>query len=478
MRSLIFLLLLLCTGIYDARAQRIQASVDVYKFQAQGNAYAEVFFYVLGDTALDSIGSKSVEILYFFIDSTGEAVGDKYNLVASHESGADDFMDLRRHYLDPGKYLFSATITDRNAENSSVSFREEVEITATSDSLSMSDVQLLVSATPTSVRDTWYKQGNRCIPMPFNFCHEDMSDMVVYTELYNSDQVLTEDFFVKFSVVAELDDLEEPVLKSHKRLSPAPVVPVMVGIEADALCSGRYFLIAEIFNRNKELLKMSRVEFVRSNPIADSIFINNFEVHYETSFAHKIEDDSLEYVLRSLAPKVSQLEVQVLNDLVRRGEPDAQRRFIHRYWAEESPSNPELAYIEYMQVARRVDELFHSGNGHGFETDRGMVFMKYGAPDDQIAVEDEPSAPPYEIWIYYNFPVTGQSNVKFLFYDPSLTNEFLQLHSTAIGEFQNVRWEQMLYSRAVTETESGDLIDAVPVADNFHRNARRYFTDY
>lgn len=456
----------------------LQASVEVYSFYSGSAPYVEVFFYIIGNTTVDSTGDRSVEILYHFTDSSGAATGDKYNLNIIAGQGSEDFMDLRRHYLTPGTYIFSAIIRDRNSVGEILSFEKSITIREFSESANLGGLQILASANPTQDRDKWTKIGRRCIPMPLNYCHKDIDKFSVYTEFYNSDKILQDDFYLRFSVVTDLEKSDEAVLRSYKRVSPAAVIPVLIGFDVSALCTGKYFVVAEAFDRNDQLLDRAQVDLYRNNPEADSMLIRDFETYYAHSFTHALNDDSVAYALRALASKVSITEVQVLNDLVKRGEPDMQRRFIHRYWVEEAPADPEKAFREYMEVAETVDELFGSGFGYGFETDRGRIFMRYGAPDDQISVEDEPSAPPYEIWIYYDFPVTSQSNVKFLFYDPSLSNQFELLHSTAIGEIQNASWEQMLYRDAVTETDAGDFIDSKPVDDNFHRNAKRYFNDY
>ena len=456
----------------------LQASVEVYRFVANDRPYAEVFFYILGNTLPDSLGNRSVEILYHFTDENGSAIGDKYNLNISTEQSGSDFMDLRRHYLKPGAYRFNATIKDLNSRSDVLAFSEEITIPDAPSSARLSDLQLLASADPTTNRDKWFKKGRTCIPLPLRYCHEELTELFVYTELYKSDTSLNKDFYVKCSILADTLEGAEPVLVTHKRYSPAPVVPVLIGFDMAPLCTGMYQMLVEVFSKENIRVAHSSTSFYRSNPDADTLLIREFEKYFAHSFTHGMTDDSVRYALRALTSVVSPIEVQVVNDLVKRAEPDMQRRFIHRYWVERSPSSPEKAYREFMEVATTVDVLFHSGLGYGFETDRGRIFMRYGAPDDQIAVEDEPSAPPYEIWIYYDFPVTSQSNVKFLFYDPSLSNQFELLHSTAVGEVQNPSWEQMLYRSAVSETQGGDFIDSRPVAENWHRNARKYFTDY
>jgi GWxTD domain-containing protein len=165
-----------------------------------------------------------------------------------------------------------------------------------------------------------------------------------------------------------------------------------------------------------------------------------------------------------------------MNALLQKGSAKSKQFFIHRYWSEQAGKFADQAFASYMSVAKIVDKMYRSGFGYGFETDRGHVFLKYGRPDDIIEVEDEPSAPPYEIWFYNQFPATHQNNVRFLFYNPSLaTNGFTLLHSTAIGEVRNDRWEVELYKDATLEAPA---VDQKVMGDNVHRNARKYFENY
>jgi len=94
-------------------------------------------------------------------------------------------------------------------------------------------------------------------------------------------------------------------------------------------------------------------------------------------------------------------------------------------------------------------------------------------------VEDEPSAPPYEIWSYNQFPATGQQNIRFLFYNPTLAvGQFQLLHSNARGELFNPQWEIELYRDDGSGTIQGTNIDSRIAPDNIGRRARRYFNDF
>ena len=75
--------------------------------------------------------------------------------------------------------------------------------------------------------------------------------------------------------------------------------------------------------------------------------------------------------------------------------------------------------------------------------------------------------------------MTSQSNVKFIFYNPSLAaGDYILLHSTARGEVFNPRWEVELYRNAPGELQGNNYIDGTQMMDNFSRNARRVFRDY
>jgi len=154
------------------------------------------------------------------------------------------------------------------------------------------------------------------------------------------------------------------------------------------------------------------------------------------------------------------------------------RYFLYRYWTEQSADNAEDLFNKYNEIAEAVDRTFNSNVGRGFETDRGIIFLRYGRPDDILSVEDEPSAPPYEIWRYNRLLETGQNNVKFLFYNPSLsTNDFILLHSTCRVERQNDRWEIELY-RDDPNSNGGGGPDVRTTTDGFNRNARLHFEDF
>jgi GWxTD domain-containing protein len=314
-------------------------------------------------------------------------------------------------------------------------------------------------------------------PLQFAWYRPDLNNLYFYNELYHSDIEPGTDFYISYTISPQFDP-DHYLLEGYKRLKPKGVNSIVQGIDITGLTSGEYLLMVNVFDQSRTLLKSQRKLFSRDNPEADKRMADQRDQFFSHSFTLAMSDDSVRYALRAIAPVVAQSHVPILNSLLHQGEMENLRRFLHRYWIEKDPDKPELAYKSYMRLAALVDEEYHSAFGYGFETDRGHIVLKYGMPADIIGVDDEPSAPPYEVWIYNQFPATGQSNVRFLFYNPSLAGgDYRLLHSTATGELQNSRWQQMLYSDALSEPGPGDFIDARGVQDNFHRRAVEYFND-
>lgn len=459
----------------------LEADLSITRFRTPDKTYVELFVYILGNSVhavyTDSVHRASVNVTYMISSDSGVITGDRYNLLSSGNEFVPDFMDLRRHVLNPGTYSITLELMDNHDSTNAVTLSKEFIVEQSGTTLSQSDIQFLGHIEPSTEESVWMRNGWRMTPLPYSWYRADVDKMYFYHELYHTDVTPGTDFFITYAILPD-NDPDKILLQGHKRMKPKQINTLLQAIDIAGLGSGEYFLRIGVYDQEKNQLSLIEKDFMRSNPKADAEFVSHRGSYFEESFTLNIGKDSLRYALKALAPKISQIQVPVLNYLLEKGEPENQRRFLHQFWVETNPMDPETAYKEYMTLAAAVDLQYHSAFGYGFETDRGHIMLKYGFPDDIIAVDDEPSAPPYEIWFYNDFPLTSQSDVRFLFYNPSLAGgDYKLLHSTATGEVRNPRWQQQLYSDALTEPEGGDFIDARGVRDNFHRRAVEYFED-
>jgi GWxTD domain-containing protein len=196
------------------------------------------------------------------------------------------------------------------------------------------------------------------------------------------------------------------------------------------------------------------------------------------TFVYDLPSDSLNYFLRAHVPIVNSNILPALNYIINDSLESPKRAFIFQYWNEVYKDRAASNFEKYMEVAKSVDKEYYNTVGHGFQTDRGYIFLKYGRPNNILPVEDDPAAPPYEIWFYNYLEYTGQSNVKFLFYCPTkVNNHYDLLHSTCRNERNNPQWEIELYKNSPNEI-MGNSIDATGVQDNWGRMAKRYFNQF
>lgn len=462
----------------------IDASISYAAFNSPQGGYVELYLHVASPTVsfvslADSSVQANIEVIILF-QQNGEIIKyDKYKLNSPWANRPLDFIDMKRYALPEGKYDLVVAVSDLNRAENANEYKTSIEVHFPKDQVVQSDLTLLASFERSEdAQNIFVKNGILMEPLPFNFYNRHASVLSFYNEIYHTDQVLGDDFTVSYAIDLLENGITQTQAIRHTRQHPAAVVPILAQMDISKLPSGNYQLKVEVRNRQKELLSSRIIFFQRSNPYLQTEEVLLSDVNIEQEFVQKLTPEQLEYSLRGLTPKLPPRDVELVNYLLKNDSIAGQRLYLFSFWAKESPTNPEFAYSKYMEVVEAVDKLYNSGFRHGFESDRGFIYLKYGQPDDTEMRDQEPSSPPYEIWTYYEFPATRQNNVKFVFYNPSLTpGDFQLLHSTAIGELSNPQWQRQLYKSAPDEINSSDFIGEDGMQDNFNRNAGRIFKD-
>lgn len=484
-----FITLLLALSMYASGAA-MDASISYATFYSPSGNYVEVYLQVFGKTvefvALPS-GEKQARVEVVLIFSSADTVVkfDKYVLFSPASAEVIDFVDTKRYNLENGAYRLDVSVADVNREANAANYTTAFNMDYGYERFGVSDIQLLASLrkmADDAPLNSMVKNGYLFEPLASHFYDRNASSLVFYAEIYQPVKQFGEDFLLIWTI-SEVSESGDPIpwKIGYRRCSPEDILPVLQQIDISKLKSGNYSIDVEIADRKKQVFAKKYILFQRSNPFfqADRESIAEGEFSLDEEFAGKLSDDELRYSLKAIAMLVDKNDGELLNLLLKEQKPEAMRLYLFSFWANEDNSDPQLAYESYMKVARAVDERFRGGFGYGFETDRGYIFLKYGAPNDVVTVEDEPSAPPYEIWSYNQFEATGQSNVKFLFYNPSLAmNGYTLLHATARGEINNPRWEIELYKSAPTEAANADYFGGTTMQDNIGRRARQLMADY
>lgn len=464
----------------------LDASIQPALFRhPDGGGILEINLHIVGSTiTFDTLGPDSLQaraLVQILLHHDGRyLIAEKVELESPVSHRPVHFIQQWRFAIPEGDYQLDVQVTDAADPANTASWTGPIRCHFGESQISQSDVQLLQAFHPAQGNGPFIKNGFYMEPLPFDFYPKNTSRLIFYNEIYHSDRVLDGPFVLTWRVQALLPDgTARAVMIGHKKKEPAPVVPVLMQADIGKLPSGKYRLEVEVRSADKVLLSQKSVVFRRANPYLDVSRDTLATMPLENEFVARLDSAELRYSLKAIAPLVNDHEGELLNTILREGNLEAQRLFLFHYWANRSPNAPEAAWQAFMEVARAVDRKFRSGFGYGFETDRGYVFIKYGAPDDIVTVEDEPDAPPYEIWTYNYLSRTGQTNVKFLFYNPSLAGgDFRLLHSTARGELNNPRWEVELYRNSPTEIEGTNYLDGTRMQDKMGRRARRLMSDF
>lgn len=460
----------------------INIEVNNYSFYGK-QGYTEIYLRVDGNSVLwkevSGHQSAAVEIILFISEKNGNIVGyDKFTLTTVSDS-ITDFLEVKRFGLQSGEYLIKVEAHDTHDQNNKIEIEQKLLIQRSTEPFTISDILPLSKVKKDTSSLSLVKNGFYMEPLPYHYSNPDQSQLDFYFEVYQN-QAISGDHFIQYSIMeGNLQNINaKPLMSKYKKLASHEVVPELLSLPMQALKSGDYHLTINIINKEKQILSSKSTDIFRSNPEADIAFLETFNQTAEHSFVQNISADAMDYTLKAHLPITDQHQVSTLSELMKTNRIKSQRQFIYQLWKSKSPTNPADAYKGYMEVAAAVDKKFYSNVGYGFQSDRGHIFLKYGKPSNVISVDTEVDAPPYEIWYYNNLPQTRQTNVRFLFYNPTLAhNDFRLLHSTCLGEKVFPAWEVELY-KSVPMERQGNTVDATQVGENWNRNARRYFNEY
>lgn len=456
--------------------QGIQADVRSFMFQTPDNgAYVEIYIGVLSQSLRSDIltGAKEVEVLEVLKSDDKILHAEKYALKSGDSD--KDFYHVDRIALEPGIYEVQVSLKDLADTTRTYHRVIELDVPEVTDTLKFSSIQLLGNVHTDTTGSARAKSGLIMEPLKFSYVNNNYDQLLGYVELYNVDRTEGEHYIFKYEVIREVSSGSDTVRTRYKRRKIAEVDPILIREWNDSTwLSGKYKLAISALDYEQNVLASATTKFVINNPDALKN-VENGQLTIEGSFVQDLNEEELVYALRALAPRVNPLDIERLGYLIEEGELANKRSFLFGFWAYTSPLDPELGYRSYMDLAKVVDRTYYEGLGPGFESDRGYIYLKYGAPDDIISVENESTAPPYEIWIYADFPATRQNNVKFVFYNPVATQYDL-LHSNARGEINDPQWLIKLYSDS-PEDVVGNPLDARGVKSYWNRRAAEIFND-
>jgi GWxTD domain-containing protein len=387
-----------------------------------------------------------------------------------------NFLDQQRYSLESGSYDLEISIADKN--NPTVkpfSNKIPVVVNFPADRVMVSDIQLLESFTKSQKPGILTKSGYDLVPYVSTFYPENINVLRFYSEIYNAKKILGDSSKMIVSYFLENYDTKAKLssFSAFSKQSPNEVNILMSEFNIKDLPSGSYNLVIEVRDRENKIQAEQKCFIQRQAAIAAYNMEDLKTIDVSKTFVSKLTNqDTLSEYIRCLRPVSSSSEVQFAENQLKNKDLKLMQQFFFNFWKSRNALSPEAAWEEYSFEVSKVNKQFGTYGLKGYDTDRGRVYLQYGAPDSREVSNIEPSAYPYELWQYnslidkaqiVNSPNNRQTNRRFVFYNPDMvTNKYYLLHSDARGERNNPRWQLDLYKRNTQST-----IDEQRAPDHF-----------
>lgn len=474
-------LMLLCPlfTALSANAKSIKAYLMMSEFMGNDSGnYVETYLNINSKSiiyAKNNQGKLQASIAVNILFSRNDSVFayEKYNLLSPEYddtlTAKPNFIDVQRFLLKKGEYTFELSITDNNNITKPFSYKQQVVVDLNPAVPSVASIELVDSYKKADTTGHFSKNGFDIIPYVSSYFPESVNEITFYTELYgiNRDLPEGETFVVNTYLEAFENGVKIQDYFRFNRSKSAKVVPLLGSLNIKSLPSGNYNLVVEARDKENKLIADQRVFIQRSNPKVEANLNELNALNVQQSFVEKMTSDSLNEFIKYLRPVSSRIEVEYASHVIASKELLSKQQFFLSFWQKRNQSAPEQEWNAYHLRVKEANRLFKTQSRKGYATDRGRVYLQYGKPDSRLVYDREPSLYPYELWQYYK--LNNRTNRRFVFTNTDLvSNNYVLIHSDAIGEVRDDRWQTRL-NRRNNMYQSFDQEKAV---DQFGTNLR------
>ncbi len=453
---------------FIAESKNLWAFLSYSTFNSPEGPYIETYMTVAGNSVKyikleNGKFQATVNVLMTFKQNDVIKAFKKYELkspeIDDTVSNNYEFIDQQRFQLPNGSYDFELQLSDKNKMVDPRPFTQPVAIDFPADSASFSSIEMVQSYKKSESANILTKSGYDLVPYIYNFYPQKETKMIFYSELYNMDKMVGADqkFVINYYLESFENNLPLNDFAKSKKETARTVNLLLTEMAVDNLATGNYNLVIEARNQKNEVIALKKIFFQRSNPNAKLSYENLLTTSSANTFADKIiKIDSLKEFISSTYPISTGIEQAYIREVKKSNDLKSMQQYFYGFWLRRDSKNPEKAWLAYKGEVNKVQYNFGSRTKRGYQTDRGRVYLQYGAPNARVTQYNEPASYPYEIWQYYVLN-NSQRNKKFVFYSQDMvTSDFTLLHSDAIGEVNNLAWQKELRTRIIPTRDLQD----------------------
>ena len=356
------------------------------------------------------------------------------------------FIDQQRIAIPNGEYLLTIKVKDTHLSDDVLVHNEEIKMDFKENKLAISDITLIEKYKKTTEKNKLSKSGYDLTPYVSNFYPPTENTLSFYFEIYNTDKHFTTS--KRYLLNTYIETFETKVslfdFTKSKRMQVKNIQTNLLSFPIEKLPTGNYNLVCEIKDVENNSILQKKLFFQRSSPKHDKSMNDISSVDVEGTFAMQITNiDSMLLFIDYLYPISTILENTFAENQKRYNNLLLMQKFFLNFWKGRNPFSPDKEWQNYLSVVKIVNKEFGNARIDGYRTDRGRVFLQYGAPNSRHKVDNSSANLPYEIWHYYKLKT--QSDCKFVFVNEHLgIQDYRLTYSNVEGEVSNQQWDDRL----------------------------------
>jgi GWxTD domain-containing protein len=297
---------------------------------------------------------------------------EKISTKSFKESSAKENFNLsyRSIKLTPGKYFIKTTVTDRDSRKEYFS-NNYYNMKDFSKKPSISDIMLIAQMTN-------IEGNNKIIPNVSRNVSENKKEINIFFEIYS-------DSSTEYNIDYLVTNKDKKILYEHsgKQSITEDKTQVFYTISDSTLLSlGNYILTVRLKDNSNNILASTSKTFY-SRWVGLPATVDNIDGAID-QLIYIANPDEIDYMENG------------------KDEEEKSKRFLE-YWKSKDPSPGNVeneVFNEYFGRVNFANEQF-SHYREGWQTDRGMVFIILGPPNNVDRHPFEYDSKPYEIWEYY-----------------------------------------------------------------------------
>ncbi len=457
--------------------QSMSSDLSVYYYYAPfynsevGN-YLETYLTVIGNTAVFKKNENgkyqaTLEVTMLFNQDGKVQEFKKYNLKSPEVNDTiskPNFIDLQRVNLKEGLYNFELKIKDlQNVSAKEFVFHDIITINHKKNEIDFSGIEYLEKYSPTMQPNTLSRNGYDMVPYVADYFPSNIKTFTFYAEIYNTSVVLGEgqEFLLQYYIESISQKTPNPKYTKTKKQKTAEIIPLMGEFLIDGLETGNYNFVIEIRNKENKVIASKKSFFQRSNPKEKINWEALNEISVMQTFVESITSiDTLKEYIDELYPISDGAELTYAQNAFKSKDISYMQKYFYAFWKSRSNSLPEEEWRKYREQVLYVNKLYGSQIKKGYETDRGRVYLQYGAPSYVTERVSSNNVNPYEIWHFYI--IDKQKDRIFLFFNPEIMGKDYRLvYSDAKGEVCGNRLDDVarLLWRTKSMSEDSNRID-------------------